>query len=545
MQLLSSRGLYQERSVQVLQVFIASAVIIDYAVSATISQHLGGWFYVLPGMIILTALALPLAQHTPTHAKLVLSILHYGAAAILLILLTDIFGPYFQLLILLVFASVLWFRTRGMLYSLLASYIIIGAGIWYQSSLGSFFSLPQTGLYIVGLTILGVIFERVSAYYHIKTEERQQLHQDYYFERTRLLSLINSMADAVVAVTRNGEISLYNGAVLDLFNTNQTLQDQPFQDVLHLKDEKDRPVDIIGEAAENRAPTVRDDLHFVDQDGSVVNLYISISPISAAGSTREHTGFIIVMRDITKQKTLDEQRDEFISVTSHELRTPIATAEANISTALMSKFSGKLTEDGKALLEKAHENVLFLSALVNDLNMLAKAEQDAIKLDGQPVDPEEFLQKTADNHKKQITDKGLSLEMDIEDGLPVTKTSTDILREVLQNFITNAVKYTEEGTITMRAYRKKDTDEIVFAIKDTGIGISKTDQKHIFEKFYRSEDYRTRKNNGTGLGLYIIKRLIERLGGRIWFESQLNKGSTFYCALPVFYPEENAAQKEE
>lgn len=543
--MLSSRGLYQERSVQVLQIFIASAVIIDYAVSATVSQHLGGWFYVLPGMIILTALALPLAQHTPTHAKLVLSILHYGAAAILLILLTDIFGPYFQLLILLVFASVLWFRTKGMLYGLLASYIIIGVSIWYQSSLGGFFSLPQTGLYIAGLTILGVIFERVSAYYHVETEERQQLHQDYYFERTRLLSLINSMADAVVAVTKNGDISLYNGAVLDLFNTNQTLQGRPFQEALHLKDEEDRPVDILGEAAENRAPTVRDDLHFVDQDGSVVNLYISISPISTAGSTRGHTGFIIVMRDITRQKTLDEQRDEFISVTSHELRTPIATAEANISTALMPKFSDKLTEDGKALLKKAHENVLFLSALVNDLNMLAKAEQDTIKLDTQPVDPEEFLQKTADNHKKQITDKGLSLEMDIEDGLPVIKTSTDILREVLQNFITNAVKYTEEGAITMRAYRKKDTDEIVFAIKDTGIGISKTDQKHIFEKFYRSEDYRTRKNNGTGLGLYIIKRLIERLGGRIWFESRLNKGSTFYCALPVFYPEEDAAQKEK
>ncbi len=537
MQILRKLGLYQEKSAQVVQIFIASAVLIDYSISDTITHALDVWFYVLPGSIIIAALAVPLARDTSIRAKLVLSVLHYGVVAVLLTTLTDIFGPYFQLLILVVFTSVVWFQTRGMLYGLLAGYVIISGAIWHQTTIGEQFSLPHTGLYIIGLTILGILFEQVTARYKKETREADRLHQDYYFERTRLMSLINSMADAVVAVTKTGEISLYNGAVLNLFNTNQTLQGKPFKELVQLADEEGHSVDIIGEASRNRAPITREDLQFQDVDGSAVHLYLSASPISASGSTREHTGFIIVMRDITKQKTLDEQRDEFISVTSHELRTPIAVAEANISTALMPKFAGKLTEEGKELLNQAHENVVFLSNLVNDLNMLAKAEQDKITLDSKQVNPGDFLRRVGEDHKKQITDKGLSLETDIEDDLPPITTSTDALREILQNFITNAVKYTENGSITLRVYRTSDTEEIVFAVADTGIGMSKTDQKHVFEKFFRSEDYRTRQNGGTGLGLYIIKRLVERLGGRIWFKSHLNKGSTFYCALPMYTSE--------
>ncbi|PSO43044.1 hypothetical protein BRC19_03270 [Candidatus Saccharibacteria bacterium QS_5_54_17] len=532
MQVLRKLGVSQEKTAQVVQIAVASAVIIDYSVSETISQTGGVWFYILPGSIIAVALAIPVSEDTSPRTKVILSLLHYGVAGILLITLTGIFGPYFQFLILLVFASVVWFQVRGMVYGLLAGYAIIIAALWWETAGGASYSLSLIGLYVLGLTILAVLFERVTARYRRETTQARQLHEDYDFERTRLLSLINSMADAVVAVTKSGEISLYNGAVLDLFNTNQTLQGKPFKELVHLQDEDGRNVDVLDEAARKRAPVVRDDLRWRDEDGSTINVYTSVSPVSAAGSSREHTGFIIVMRDITKQKTLDEQRDEFISVTSHELRTPIAVAEANISTALMPDFSAPLTNKGKELLNQAHENILFLSNLVNDLNMLAKAEQDRITLDSQQISPADFVRRMAKNHQKQIDKQELTLETEIGDDIPNIRTNRDALREILQNFITNAIKYTPEGTITLRVYWKSDTQEVVFAVADTGIGMSKTDQKHVFEKFFRSEDYRTRRSGGTGLGLYIMKRLAERLNGRIWFESKLNKGSTFYCALP-------------
>lgn len=538
MRTLPNLKLHQEKSVQVIQVLIAGAVVIDYAISDTISSTLGVWFYALPAGVIAIALAIPVARTTTPLAKRVLSIVHYGLSAVLLVLLTDIFGPYFQLLILLVFTSVVWFQLRGMVYGLLAGYMIIVLGILHQISAPTQWLMSRAGLYIAGLTVLGVIFERVTARYRGETRYAQKLHQDYYFERTRLMSLINSMADAVIAVTKTGEISLYNGALLDLLDTNESLQGKTLNGLVHLKDEQGYTVDVIEEATQKGAPITREDLHVITEDGSTMNLYVSVSPVSAAGSTREHTGYILVLRDITEQKTLDEQRDEFISVASHELRTPIAIAEANISTALMPKFIGSLSEEGQKLLNKAHDNVIFLSTLVNDLTMLAKAEQGQVGVQTEDISPAQFARKMVEEHSRQAKEKGLSLDVDVADEVPSTITaSTDALREILQNFITNAVKYTDDGGVTLRVSVDENGEQVVFAVADTGIGISQTDQKHIFEKFYRSEDYRTRQSGGTGLGLYIIKRLAERLGGDIWFESKLNKGSVFYCALPIAPPD--------
>ncbi|HEU4715655.1 MAG TPA: ATP-binding protein, partial [Candidatus Saccharimonadales bacterium] len=110
-------------------------------------------------------------------------------------------------------------------------------------------------------------------------------------------------------------------------------------------------------------------------------------------------------------------------------------------------------------------------------------------------------------------------------------TSRLYLKELLQNFVTNAIKYTREGSITMVV--KRDGDKITFEVKDTGIGISKSDQAKIFTKFYRSEDYRTRETNGTGLGLYVATKLAKKLGTHIKFKSRLNHGSSFSITIPA------------
>jgi signal transduction histidine kinase len=121
--------------------------------------------------------------------------------------------------------------------------------------------------------------------------------------------------------------------------------------------------------------------------------------------------------------------------------------------------------------------------------------------------------------------KNLKLDLDVTTNLPAVRTSRLYLEEIMQNFITNAIKYTKIGGVTLSGHQTKEG--VVVAIKDTGIGISKSDQRHIFEKFYRSEDYRTRESSGTGLGLYISKKLAEKMNITIKFESRLNHGSTF------------------
>lgn len=524
--------LRQDRSVYIIQIVIAVAILIDYSVTNTIHETIGGWFYLLPVFAILPTLFFPVGDYTTPRVRKLLLILHHIVAATLLIFFTDLFGPYFQLLVLLLFTAAIWYGMKGVILSLIASYATIGMAITHQLDTFNQSIIYEVGLYALSLLVLAILFERVVQYQRNHTDTQEEANENLYFERTRLLSLINSMADAVIATDKNGKILLYNGAALELFNTNRSLHDQSVRDLVEFFENNGDRFDIISSAAKLSGTMVRDDVYFIASDESRVDISLSVSPVLTPGASRDEVGYIMLMRDITKQKTLDEQRDEFISIASHELRTPIAIAEANISTAMMPKFSKQLSKDGQKLLVQAHENVVFLSNLVSDLHVLAQAEKGRLEIDISEVRPQEFIEKMALDYTAQVEKKGLVLECNIDDDIDVLHTSFDALKEIMQNYITNAIKYTEEGSVTLLAYRDEEKNGVVFGVKDTGIGISSSDQKHIFEKFYRSEDYRTRQSGGTGLGLYITKRLIERMGGELWFESRLNKGSTFYCMLP-------------
>lgn len=536
------KQLRQDRSVYIVQIIIAVAIIIDYAVYDTLNDVIGDWFYLLPLMLIIPSLVLPIGEYTTPRAKKLLLILYHAIVASILILLTDVFGPYFQLLNLLLFTSAIWYGAKGVVLSILVNYLIIWTAFTRQFPDPTHGDLSQLALYLTGLTVLAILFERVTYYHKAEIKEQKEASQNFHFERTRLLSLINSMADAVVATDRRGKILLYNGAALELLNTNETLHDKTLEHFIQLHEkESGDEFKPVNEAAKAYGPIVRDDVYYQAADGSEVDLNISISPVTSPGISRKQAGFVMVMRDITKQKTLDEQRDEFISIASHELRTPIAIAEANISTALLPKFSQSLSKEGRDLLDQAHENVVFLSNLVNDLHVLAQAEQGRLELDIIKVSPKQLLDKLYHDYHEQAEEKGLELKLDVDDGLEQFATSLDAVKEIMQNFITNAIKYTEKGSITLFAKPGEEGQGVTLGVSDTGIGISVADQKHVFEKFYRSEDYRTRKSGGTGLGLYITKRLLERMGGKVWFESKLNKGSTFYCWLPHVPKEQNTA----
>ncbi len=522
----------QDRSVHVIQLIIAVAIFVDYSITNTISDFMGGWFYLLPILAITPSLFFPVGDYTTPRVRKLLLVLHHSIAATLLVVFTDIFGPYFQLLVLLLFTAAIWYGIRGVIYSLLASYATISLALWHQLEIYTRYVVYEAGLYALSLAILALLFERIVKHQRKHADTQDEANESLYFERTRLLSLINSMADAVIATDQKGTILLYNGAALELFDTNKSLHDESIQSLAEFKKSDGSTFNVVTEASKRSGTMVREDIGFEAADGSNVDLSISVSPVLTPGSTRNEAGYIMVLRDITKQKTLDEQKDEFISVASHELRTPIAIAEANISTAMLPKFSEELSEEGRKLLEQAHENVVFLSSLVSDLHVLAQAEKGHLEVDISEVDPKEFIEKMILDYETQVKEKGLKLKTKVADDLGAIHTSYDALREIMQNYITNSIKYTEKGYILLKAYRDDEGKGVVFAVEDSGIGISATDQKHVFEKFYRSEDYRTRQSGGTGLGLYITKRLLERMGGEVWFESKLNKGSTFYCLLP-------------
>lgn len=349
-------------------------------------------------------------------------------------------------------------------------------------------------------------------------------------QREALLTIINATNQAIFTVSARGIIRVYNAAFLNLIDTNQSLSGRQVDDILPLYDQQGEAVSLYA-LMKDKARFERDDLSFRFPDGDSIRLHLNINKIQSAFSSnrqKDSEGYVCIARDVTKQKSLEEERDEFISVVSHELRTPVTIAEGTLSNVQYFLENG--TDASKLIpsLKEAHDQIVLLATMINDLGTLSRAER-GVGDAAESIDIKELAESIYKKYSPSASKKKLALNLDIGPRLGTVVTSRLYLEELLQNLMTNAIKYTEQGTVTLGAHRTANGVE--FSVKDTGIGISKTDLKHIFEKFYRSEDYRTRETSGTGLGLYVARKLMRKLGTVIEVRSRLNHGSTFSFVL--------------
>lgn len=349
-------------------------------------------------------------------------------------------------------------------------------------------------------------------------------------EHERLSSLINSMVDGVIAIDDQMNIAVYNGAALSIININTAITNKNIGQILKLQDKNGQVINLVGLISTLKTQYSNRDLILSYPDGSQINVYLSIAPVRLSYGVSGTKGHVIIIRDITHEKSLEEEQTEFISVASHELRTPITIAEGNISNALI--LAEKFGNNTSILdaLKQAHEQIVFLSDLINDLSTLSRAERNKLKVDIESINVHQLIVDISKNYQPQAEAKNLELNLELAPNLELLNTGKLYLREILQNFITNAIKYTTEGSVTIGA--KPHIKGVQFYIRDTGIGISRNDQAKIFDKFFRSEDFRTRQSNGTGLGLYVTLKLAKLLHAEINVQSELNKGSIFTILIP-------------
>lgn len=353
-------------------------------------------------------------------------------------------------------------------------------------------------------------------------------------EHEQILTIVNNLADAVFSMDATGIIRLNNAAGLNLLDTNSSIIGKHVDDVFSLEDDEGKQVKVFDIISDTHTVTVNDDLRMRNGD-DVMRLELTFAPIRSSYSSKDPSGtsqgYILIARDITRVKSLEEERDEFISVVSHELRTPVAVAEGTISNAQL--MLQRDMNDKKKLqqsLDEAHDQVVYLSKMVNDLSTLSRAER-GVASEAEMIDVKELAHDLFNEYHPEAEKAGLHLNLELAAHIGYVRVSRLYLHELLQNFITNAIKYTTVGSVTMKVHSEGDT--IRFEVEDTGIGISKSDQAKVFDKFYRSEDYRTRETNGTGLGLYVTKKLAKKMNTKIELRSRLNHGSTFAFELPI------------
>lgn len=418
------------------------------------------------------------------------------------------------------------------------------AGYWASMSMFVAVAAVETQLYgtslirvinsaitFIGITVIGTLVTIIAdeLVKDRKRIAREQMHER--LQRERVNTIINNLADAIIATDTDGVIDTYNAAALNLLDTNHALTGQTIDSAVQLTDEQGKKVSLAKLLKKSTVVNARDDLQLKLAD-ETLRLSLIFSPIKSinSGSGETSQSYVIIMRDITRQKSLEEERDEFVSVVSHELRTPITIAEGALSNVGLMQERGVATpaqiQQGVAM---AHDQVLFLAGMINDLSTLSRAERGVMS-EKSIIKVEPFIHNLYNEYAKEAHKKQLHFNLDMAPGLGAVEASELYLHELIQNFITNAIKYTKQGSVTLHVSRIGSN--IVFAVKDTGIGISKNDQQKVFDKFFRSEDYRTRETSGTGLGLYVAKKLSHLLGTQVQLESRLNHGSTFSFELP-------------
>lgn len=412
--------------------------------------------------------------------------------------------------------------------------LVLSFGVLLLSSIYSLFSGGDYSSailidYLLSIIFIIIVTLAIVQLRSVQKQEQRELRNsraEEELQRGQLLTLINSLNIAVITTSARGTVRLYNAALLNLLDTNNSLSGKKIEDILHLSDASGEPAKL-GDMIHGRSrPFERDDLTLKLGDGEDIRILFSAAPIRGTDSKNSSRieGHIFILRDITKAKSLEEERDEFISVVSHELRTPITIAEGTISNLQLLLERGQKLEALTPALKEAHEQILYLANMVNDLGTLSRAER-GVGDEPEDIDLGELLNELYHKYEPTAKRKGLSFDIERSARLGMVTTSRLYLEEILQNFITNAIKYTQEGGVTLSA--KRHGDQVAFAVKDSGIGISKSDLKHIFEKFYRSEDFRTRETSGTGLGLYVTRKLADKLGVKVEVNSRLNHGSTF------------------
>lgn len=368
-------------------------------------------------------------------------------------------------------------------------------------------------------------------------------------EKQKADIIINSIDDGVVLVDATNVVLVFNPAATAMSGwTQQEALNLDYRSIIKLLDDKDELKDDASNPIQQvlmSGKPARDNTAIIQRkDGKQLSVDISVSPL--LDSTGKTTGAVAIIRNVEEQRKQDKQRADFISTASHEMRTPVAAIEGYLALALNDKVAS-IDAKARDYLEKAHASTQHLGKLFQDLLTSAKAEDGRLSNHPVIIEMSELIEKLVEDLRFTAEKKGLALELtmggqqsEVTKSIDASKklvkpllyvhADPERVREVVTNLFDNAVKYTEAGKISVGI--TGDNQVVQLRIGDTGPGIPKEDVPHLFQKFYRVDTSATRTIGGTGLGLYICRKIVELYSGRIWVESEVGKGSTFYINLP-------------
>lgn len=358
-------------------------------------------------------------------------------------------------------------------------------------------------------------------------------------------AILSSIADGVFAVDAKERITLFNGAC-EKISGYQAAEavGKPYREILRFTDKKSGVIDdgFIKQALQGHISAMKSHTVLWHKKGHQVPVADSAAPIIDAHGTL--WGAIVVFRDVSKEQDLDRAKTEFVSLASHQLRTPLSAINW-YAELLLSGDVGELNKKQLPYVREVYEGNQRMIELVNALLDVSRLDLGKLSNSPERVDMKALALSLEKELKTSIQAKHLRFDKQLPQTLPPVLADPKLLRMIVQNLLSNAVKYTTDNGSVHLAMRKAADSEVVAAklpptrayffmsVADTGYGIPEAQQDKIFSKLFRADNVRALDVEGTGLGLYIVKEVVEKLGGRVWFTSKENAGTIFYVLLPL------------
>lgn len=364
----------------------------------------------------------------------------------------------------------------------------------------------------------------------VRVEEAQESSDS---ERRRLDSVLSHMSDGVLATDRRGNVTIVNNMALQLLGVehDDELIGKSIIDVLDIRHDYTVRQLVNSEQKEM----------ILDMSNSGSNLILNayFSPIQRESGFV--SGLVCVLHDVTSQQKEEQERKEFVSNVSHELRTPLTSVKSYVEALSDGAWQDK--EIAPQFLKVVQDETERMIRMINDLLSLSRMDAGTTKLNLEYVNINELfnyilnrfdmiIKKEEDPKKKKYTIERFFTKKDLW-----VEIDTDKFTQVIDNIMNNAIKYSPDGGV-ITARLLETHNHVIMSISDQGLGIPRKDLSHIFDRFFRVDKARSRKQGGTGLGLAISKEVVNMLGGQIWVDSVEGKGSTFYISLPYIPYEE-------
>jgi PAS domain S-box-containing protein len=350
-------------------------------------------------------------------------------------------------------------------------------------------------------------------------------------ERARTDAVFASIGEGAITTDENGKIRRINQMAMDMLGYAETeLVGKWFPRKIIALDKHGKEVEPLDRPITKAFLTghpINERTYYRRKDGTSIPVGVTVSPILLRGRP---IGAVEVFRDISHELEVDRMKSEFISLASHQLRTPLSAINT-YAHMLHDGYAGDISDQQREIIETILTSAERMNELISVLLNVTRIEAGAVSVRPEKTNLEVLLKQIIQELKHKAADKQIIIQLNLPKNPIELVTDPLLTKEVYVTLLTNAIKYTpQSGTIEVSLYQ--DGDNITFEVSDNGYGIPVDAQKRIFSKFFRGSNILDKDTGGTGLGLYLAKEIVEDLGGDIWFTSKEQVGTTFYFALP-------------